>query len=632
MLSNLILIYILYNIITLLLGYYNPNILSCGLVGHCGKRNPDYTILKLLGMMNVSRGEHSCGIAINDVVYKGIEQTAKFGDFLYYNPLPKLITQNKNVIIHTRKASRGLKTKKNAHPFGFTSTDGGSAEFFGAHNGTLSYDWRNLLEKRKIDPTSIDVDSKALLFRLYHDKSFRVLSEYEGAAALLFYWTNRPNVFYAWKGGAGDEEERPLYFWQKKNQKGEIMNTYFSSIKESLIIASNHDIENIFQVANNQLLEFTEGEVTRALFIRRDSDKNLGNVSNSNDETTQTHPKGKKGEQIHKKLLLAQLEERLKIQREKKVTIPVTKQNHTPPKSTYSTNSKVSIQKKSSNKFIKRLDVFAPEKFHNYTHNNQGEVYFHLFRYWRNGHLLSGGNIINLKTRQIVAAGINTEETMIKRWKKMKEMYNIHDLYAAFFVEGVSFPNFSDYIKCISKGQFITQRKNGRYTAEHRYLGADHPTVSIIRYKKNWIVPTNGDGRVIVYKNGKPIEMSDKYENHFSPFIYYMFGSSSSLRKCKLVTEKPTKTIVNGKKTISEKYPNLTQHSLKNVDVAELAMIGLIDFCTYRAFTLMSETLEPVFDYVSELLENKTVTEGIIEFAPKDVAFMNALANSYLTE
>jgi glucosamine 6-phosphate synthetase-like amidotransferase/phosphosugar isomerase protein len=104
--------------------YGNNGVLACGLFAFSGKedlteaqKKEVMLKLKILGLYNQSRGEHSCGISIDDIVYKGAGVgKAKWSEYITKQQLDT--PQEHNTILgHTRKATTGLHTEENAHPF-----------------------------------------------------------------------------------------------------------------------------------------------------------------------------------------------------------------------------------------------------------------------------------------------------------------------------------------------------------------------------------------------------------------------------------------------------------------------------------------------------------------------------------
>lgn len=234
----------------------------CGLAGFNGASAPNINKLQILGMLNVQRGKHSCGISLNNKIGYGINQQSEFQNLIEKYQLPELFDKTNNVIIHTRHATMGAHSIDNAHPFGFAENPLSTEySFIGAHNGKLT-NHVELLNKYHIDPKSFTVDSEALLFILFIEKNFKVLSEYKGDAALIFTYVDEPNTLYAFKGAAGGELERPLYY--SRHNEG----VYFSSLLSSLNIIGNHKY-NVFEVPDNTVLKFVNGDLKERFSIAR---------------------------------------------------------------------------------------------------------------------------------------------------------------------------------------------------------------------------------------------------------------------------------------------------------------------------------------------------------------------------
>lgn len=239
--------------------------LYCGIAGYSGSIPPNMANMKILGMYNIARGDDSCGIALDDKCYKGIGVNANWINFMENNKIPDPSINN-TVIIHTRKATGGQHTAENAHPFEFFRGDNPSPTrkpyFIGCHNGTLKNE--DALEKQfKMKDFKYNIDSQLLLKIISlatkkDSSSLKVLEQYKGGAALLFYWTSEPNTLYAWKGATKDYanyvEERPLFYW--KTDGG----VYISSIKESLKAIGGDDT-TVFSFKQNTLFKINQGEI-----------------------------------------------------------------------------------------------------------------------------------------------------------------------------------------------------------------------------------------------------------------------------------------------------------------------------------------------------------------------------------
>jgi len=234
----------------------------CGLAGFNGPVG-DKAKLKVLGVMNETRGVDSCGIAYKDYIEKGVEDTAKFRDLIVRTNLPPI--KNGTVLIHTRHATIGVKSLDNAHPFLIPTPNGDTMVF--AHNGTLT-NWRELIVKYGHKVQDFSVDSQALGFLIAHH-GIKILSEYEGAAACCYYFRSAPETLYLFSGGHRESsttvklvQERPLHYITIG--KG----LYFSSEANPLFAISNND-ETVYTLTLNQVYTITNGEIKRRQEIDR---------------------------------------------------------------------------------------------------------------------------------------------------------------------------------------------------------------------------------------------------------------------------------------------------------------------------------------------------------------------------
>ena len=177
--------------------------LYCGIFAFCGDpklidRNLMRCIMtkfKILGLYNESRGKHSCGVFMANEITKGVDEKKLFSDFIqkthFFDPLE---TGNFVMIGHARQATHGTHTEANAHPFLVEN------DLVLAHNGVIKNVW-SLCSKYKQSHTNIQVDSLALA-TLIHKHGFKILNEYEGAAALLMTRLSEPNSIYFYKGSS----------------------------------------------------------------------------------------------------------------------------------------------------------------------------------------------------------------------------------------------------------------------------------------------------------------------------------------------------------------------------------------------------------------------------------------------
>jgi len=261
------------------------NTLNCGIFGQItntpGRINS--ANIKILGMFNESRGKNSCGITIDGEIYHGLDKEKLFTDFMKGKQFkPK---QFPIIIGHTRTASVGAINSFNSHPFGYGENKINKGyKLILTHNGTL-YNHKELAKKYNISeteeyPSTYNKDTMAIRYKgdseilgeiLYKTKNFRVLSEYNGRAALAWTDTDKPNVMYLWSGKSvpdeGDApekavEERPMNVYvESKN------NCYFSSLPESLYAIGGTD-KNVFQIDYNTVYIITDGDFKHAKTIR----------------------------------------------------------------------------------------------------------------------------------------------------------------------------------------------------------------------------------------------------------------------------------------------------------------------------------------------------------------------------
>ena len=248
----------------------------CGIFGQATD-NPskiNSANIKILGMLNESRGRNSCGITLDGEIFHGLDKDKLFTDFIKGKSFNPVI--NPTVFGHTRAASVGAVNHYNSHPFGFGEYKG-DFEFIGVHNGTLE-NHEELAKIHNIDefPKYLDnniekhrqkIDSEVLLEIIYKNNNIKVLSEYNGKAALVWTNTKNPNIIYLYSGKSIEQqgynnvvqaEERPMNVWvESKN------NFYFSSIKEPLYIIGAKE-EDVFQIEYNTVFKITNGNFAKA--------------------------------------------------------------------------------------------------------------------------------------------------------------------------------------------------------------------------------------------------------------------------------------------------------------------------------------------------------------------------------
>lgn len=251
----------------------------CGIFGQITnnpKRINDGNI-KILGIANIERGRNSCGITFDGSIKYGLDDKKLFNNFskgLRFKPEHFPV-----VFGHTRQSSVGIVNEANAHPFGFGENSKNPELFrmIGAHNGTL-YNHDDLAKEYGVSEsttfentygfqqTRYKIDSEILLEIIYRTGNFKVLSEYNGGAALVWTDTDEPNVVYLFSGASKEYPssataviERPLFVYvESKN------NMYFSSLSEPLEVIGGTLNENVFQIDNNVVYRIKNGNFANA--------------------------------------------------------------------------------------------------------------------------------------------------------------------------------------------------------------------------------------------------------------------------------------------------------------------------------------------------------------------------------
>ena len=375
----------------------------CGIFAWSGKDPKKFNKDKFdkLGIFNIDRGKDSCGVSFDGEVYYGLNTEKLYSKFIVNREIKPL--KYPVVIGHTRQASFGnIVNEKNAHPFGFGNNSEGNYEFVGCHNGTL-YNHKDLASTFKIDTAETikvqydynpngfyesvrqKIDSEILLEIIYKTKNFKVLSQYNGAAALVFTNTNEPNVIYVWKGASKwydytnyhVEEERPLFYYKETKNS-----LYISSIQESLETIGGVANVNLFTFSPNTIYKITDGDVEHAEKTK------VSRNDAFQKEITTTY--GKKSSSYYNNLTDAYLEETLfedetyveKNKHSKLVQLPAVRTVNVNP----NLNCKIKLN---STDNIVPLNIYK-ECLSKNQNEYKGRVYFNKFRHWQNGHTITG--------------------------------------------------------------------------------------------------------------------------------------------------------------------------------------------------------------------------------------------------
>ena len=281
--KKLIFIFLSILSIIILLSIDSDLSLACGIfafVGRDPKKHFSWEKFNILGIFNDDRGGDACGIEFNNAVTH-IHGT---GYVRYKNAVieKEIVCKglpNGHILGHTRKASSGGNKEKYIQPYVIYKNDPinkslayhdtdyrawskerskGEVLFAGVHNGTL-YNEDDLAKEYNIKDNGYN--DTQILFNILFKGHYNVLSKYQGAASLIWhdYYTE---ITYIFRGESSTyntsniaTEERPLYYMECDKY-----NYYFSSVKDSLIFASNGS-GKINEVPANTLMKIKDGEI-----------------------------------------------------------------------------------------------------------------------------------------------------------------------------------------------------------------------------------------------------------------------------------------------------------------------------------------------------------------------------------
>ena len=228
----------------------------CGLFGYLGSKcNLDK--LTILGMFNDTRGGDSCGLFIDSIgSFKSDKNKNKlYRDFIAEESPYGAINKEYDAILgHCRKASVGGIGARQAQPCIVLDENDKYIDFCMIHNGTLT-NYKDLIKKYDVVVDDADTDSQQFC-KLVYQEGFKVLSEYTGAGAFVFY-DYRDGTIHVFKGKskayANDDskEERPLYTYKMNG------GIYFSSMFDSLY-AIGAEAKEVIDLKCNVLYKYNK--------------------------------------------------------------------------------------------------------------------------------------------------------------------------------------------------------------------------------------------------------------------------------------------------------------------------------------------------------------------------------------
>lgn len=274
---NLILISLLLHYIGLYI--FKPKIdsLYCGIGGYIGNNFNKYKF-NILGLYNDSRGGDSCGVIANNngniELNYGHDKTKLYKDFVEFGGLKDVNLEAPNfALLHCRKASVGGISLSTAQPVVLTD-ENNNIVFSMIHNGTL-INYKELADKYDVNYALNESDSQ-IFCKIIYKVGYKVLSEYDGAGAFVF-WDKRDgsDTVKIFKGASLFYEndnniyiERSLYCIQEKDS------FWFSSMEESLnfINDTNSIVKN---VPDNILFTIKNGNIIAEDKIDRSARKQV---------------------------------------------------------------------------------------------------------------------------------------------------------------------------------------------------------------------------------------------------------------------------------------------------------------------------------------------------------------------
>jgi glucosamine 6-phosphate synthetase-like amidotransferase/phosphosugar isomerase protein len=214
----------------------------CGISAFSGKYPFDTDKIKMLMLYNQARGAHSSGYYNHYTKQHVNARLVKKSGPTAQNLLPKFNAIPSEMFIgHTRFATMG-KTEDvaGAHPFIYNTT-------VGVHNGIIK-NYQDIVKEYELE--DITVDSQVIFNAIAKSNTFNVLSQLEGAYAVVFTDTDDENssMFIA------RNKERPLF--RGTIVKDNSIGMYISSIKESLEAIG---CENIKEFKEDYLYEIKQG-------------------------------------------------------------------------------------------------------------------------------------------------------------------------------------------------------------------------------------------------------------------------------------------------------------------------------------------------------------------------------------
>lgn len=610
---------------------YKSNILSCGIFGNAVKNasNLDVNATNILGIYNIERGKNSCGITFDGEIFHGVDSEKLYSDFIKKREIkPK---QFPILFGHTRQASFGnVINKENAHPFGFgTNNINGGFEFIGCHNGTLK-NHKELAKKYNIDLSISEsktsgqhtyttvrqkIDSEILLEILYKEKDYKVLSEYIGAAALVWTWCNEPNKIYLWSGASKlfvNEnptttmyEERPLCVYTKSKN-----NIFFSSIKDSLMAIGGTE-ETVTQIGRNKVYIVTDGNIKEAEVINS-SRKNAGQDENwVKPKNNFAHGYGQD--------YYDEFED-------------VPPQRSLISRHDYGRSNAVDAYNKQNSIYVNIFEETPLKPIADY----KSKIYVNRLRYNRNGHVINGIyiyvkgwgfkllsedyeraiNIVDtLKGLKFENGEFDTKNMIETSFISFPKDTKFIQFY--YFIDGVLLKDYQDYCICQRMKKDL---KSGSLYLPHDKLShmSQHPIITMSE--------TGDKNKQEILLNGQPYS-GNFTELGFEKIYHVSKGNLIKIEKRKDIVESVIQLPINltkkeepfneqilneSKERILELEEELYQVSdINNGDLSEKELDDFIDELVQEEFTELLEKSKLIKETLNDYKDNFTVKEAL---------------------
>lgn len=213
----------------------------CGLTGCITKKDARLTpkqyrvrnqVLRGLFLAMEERGHHSTGVAsvgVKTHIVKQDMEAKKFVDTEAYN---KLLRKNSPIVLgHTRWASSGAITQRNAHPFDY-------GNIIGCHNGHVSNS-KSIFEENKVDDAEVDSEAIFYLLDKYNNDYEKAFEELHGVFAVTWIDLRFPNKVFLVRDGNPLfimlVPELQTYFWASTEAAlKSIIGTFFSLDKKTI--------------------------------------------------------------------------------------------------------------------------------------------------------------------------------------------------------------------------------------------------------------------------------------------------------------------------------------------------------------------------------------------------------------